>query len=75
MLLTDEVNWTLGDFMAAILLISSGILVYEIGRIIIVSKKARVVLVVAITIVLLLIWAELAVGILDSLFQVRKPNQ
>lgn len=64
----DEVDWKIGDFIVmSILLLSAG-LAYEF-----IAKKMsttayRVAVAIAIGIVFLLIWAELAVGIFGSPF-------
>jgi hypothetical protein len=60
---TDEVNWTLPDFIiAGVLLIGTG-LIFEL----VIRKtkqiKYRIAINVALLIFFLLIWAELAVGI------------
>ncbi len=63
---TNEVNWNLADFIvAAILLLSTG---FTIEFIIIKVKKSkyRIALSLAAVIMLLLIWAELAVGIFGT---------
>ena len=60
---TAEVNWTLFDFLvAAVLLLSAGFILEFILRKV-KNLSNRIVLVVALLITLLLIWAELAVGI------------
>jgi peptidoglycan/LPS O-acetylase OafA/YrhL len=65
---TDEVKWTLFDFIAAaVLLFGAGLLCELILR----NIKApglRIILCVVLLILLLLIWAELAVGIFGSKF-------
>ena len=64
----DEVDWKIGDFIVmGILLLSAG-LAYEL-----IAKKMsttayRVAVAIAIGIVFLLIWAELAVGIFGASF-------
>ena len=67
MQLTDEVTWTLFDFVVmGILLLSTGLLCELIIRK--VSKtKHRIVLCVALLGVFLLVWAELSVGIFGTL--------
>ena len=63
---TNEVNWNLADFIvAAILLLSTG---FAIDFIIVKVKKAkyRIALSLAVVMMLLLIWAELAVGIIGT---------
>lgn len=65
---TDEVNWTIGEFLIA------GILIFEVGLMINYTnrraKKSRMRLLfyIVIAIVLILIWAELGVGILGTPF-------
>ncbi len=63
---TDEVNWNLFDFvLAGILLIGSG-LVFEIIIRKVKSRKYRIVLGMILLFLLLLIWAEIAVGIFGT---------
>ena len=65
---TDEVNWTFLDFVVAgILLIGTG-LICEFSLRKIKKMKYRIAIIIAILLVLLLIWAELAVGIFGSPF-------
>jgi len=60
---TDEVNWTLFDFViAGILLLGTGILC-ELAIRKINKSKYRIAACAGILVLLLLIWAELAVGI------------
>ena len=65
---TDEVKWTLLDFIVAgILLLSTGFIID------LVIKKVkninyRIAITIALLILLLLIWAELAVGIFGTPF-------
>ncbi len=63
---TDEVNWTLSDFVtAAVLLFGTGLLCELVLRK--VTKPGyRIAIVIAILAALLIIWAELAVGILGT---------
>jgi uncharacterized membrane protein YfcA len=65
---TEEVNWTLADFaVMGALLLGTGLL----GELMIrkVSKtKHRIALGVALLVVFLLVWAELAVGIFGTPF-------
>ena len=65
---TDEVNWTLSDFVAAgVLLLGTGLMCELVMRK--VKKiKYRIAICVALLAVLLLIWLELAVGIFGSPF-------
>ena len=65
---TDEVNWTLSDFVVAgVLLLGTGLMcelaIRKINKI-----KNRVAICAALLVVLLLIWAELAVGIFGTPF-------
>ena len=66
MQLTDEVNWTLFDFIVAgILLLTTGIMcelvIRKVNKI-----EHRIAICLAILAALLLIWAELAVGIFGT---------
>jgi peptidoglycan/LPS O-acetylase OafA/YrhL len=65
---TDEVKWTLFDFIvAAVLLLGTGLICDLVIRK--VNKtKFRIAICVALFAMLLLIWAELAVGILGTPF-------
>jgi len=65
---TDEVNWTLFDFVvAATLLLGTGLMcelvIRKINKI-----KHRIVLCIVILAAFLIIWAELAVGIFGTPF-------
>ena len=65
---TDAVKWTLLDFIVAtVLLGGTGIICNLVIRKV-KKTKFRIVLCVAILVMLLLIWAELAVGILGIPF-------
>jgi peptidoglycan/LPS O-acetylase OafA/YrhL len=60
---TDEVNWSLFDFIAAwILLTGSGLLCELVIRKVH-KKRLRIAICTAVILILLFIWAELAVGI------------
>lgn len=62
---TEEVNWTLLDFIAAgVLLLGAGLMCELVLRKVR-KAKHRIVICIAILTTLLLIWAELAVGIFD----------
>ncbi|MGO4819139.1 hypothetical protein [Flavobacterium sp. W22_SRS_FP1] len=63
MQLTDEVNWTLQDFIvAAALLLGTGLLCeFTLKKV--KQPKYRIAICLAFLLLLLLIWAELAVGI------------
>ncbi len=65
---TDEVNWKIGDFIVMGILLFSAGLAYELIAKKISNTVYRVAVVVAIGIVFLLIWAELAVGIFGTPF-------
>ena len=63
---TNEVDWTPFDFIVAgILLLGTGLIFNLVVRKI-KNIKYRIAICVALLIVLLLIWAELAVGIFDT---------
>ena len=63
---SNEVNWTLSDFVvAAILLFGTGLLLELVLRKI-KNTKNRVILAAIIIVLLLIIWIELAVGIFGS---------
>ena len=63
---TDEVMWTLSDFViAAVLLLSTGLAIDLIIREV-KSTKYQIALSLTIIVILFLIWAELAVGILGT---------
>jgi hypothetical protein len=65
---TNEVDWTLSDFVTAgVLLLSTGLAIELVIR----NLKAgalRTIVLVVILLVLFLIWAELAVGIFGTPF-------
>jgi hypothetical protein len=68
---TDELKWTLSDFVAAgVLLLCTGIMCELIIRKV-KKLKYRIAICAAILLVLLLTWAELAVGIFGSPFAGR----
>ena len=63
---TEEVNWTISDFLVmGILLFTT---VFTIGFVLKKFKtlKSRLILIVGIVVLLALVWAELAVGIFGS---------
>jgi len=65
---TNEVNWTLMDFIiAGFLLLGTGIMC-EIVLKKITNIKYRIVVCVLLILIFLLIWAELAVGIIGTPF-------
>lgn len=62
---TTEVDWTTGDFVAAaILLIGTGSL-YAIMLWLVGNSRARLAAGILLTLALLAVWVELAVGIFD----------
>ena len=63
---TEEVQWTLTDFISAYALLYGTGLFYELIITKIKKRKYRIFLTLAITIALLLIWLELAVGIFGT---------
>ena len=64
---TNQVKWTLSDFVAmGVLLLGAGLMCELVMRKI-KKIKYRIAIVVAILVALLLIWAELAVGIFGTL--------
>jgi hypothetical protein len=64
----DEVDWKLDDFIAmGILLLSAG-LAYELLAKKMTTAACRVAVAIAIGIVFLIIWAELAVGVFGTPF-------
>ena len=65
---TDEVNWTLFDFIVGgVLLFGTGILCELVMRVI-KKMEYRVVFCVALLAALLLVWIELAVGVFGTPF-------
>ena len=65
---TTEVNWTIFDFMvASALLLGTGLLCEFVLRMVNHSKY-RIAIILAILVALVLVWAELAVGIFSSPF-------
>ena len=68
MLFSKEVKWTLFDFVSmGVLILGLGIMIELVLRI--VNKKAvRIILIGTVILLLLLTWAELAVGIFGTPF-------
>jgi peptidoglycan/LPS O-acetylase OafA/YrhL len=65
---TNEVNWSLFDFIAmGILLLSTGLLIDLVLRKI-TKTKQRILLIIVVIGVFLIVWAELAVGIFGTPF-------
>ena len=68
MLFTNEINWTLSDFIVAgILLIGTG-LICEFAIRKLTKPKYRITACIIILIIFMLIWGELAVGIFGTPF-------
>ena len=63
---TNEVNWSLFDFIAAGILLLGTSLAIEFVLQKVKSRKNRILILGIIIILLLLLWAELAVGIFGS---------
>ncbi|MEZ4857997.1 MAG: hypothetical protein R2781_04240 [Flavobacteriaceae bacterium] len=63
---SEEVNWTLSDFLVAGILLYSSSLLCELILRKVKKRTLRIALCGALLIVLLLIWAEMAVGIFGS---------
>ena len=65
---TNEVNWTLSDFIVAgILLFGTGIAIEVIARNI-KDRKTKIGVLIALSILFFLVWVELAVGIFNKPF-------
>lgn len=62
---TTEVNWGAEDFVAAAILLGGTGLALETAARVLVDPRKRTVAAVAIIGLLLLVWAELAVGLFD----------
>lgn len=65
---TSEVNWTTIDFVIAGILLLGVWLIFETIVRLIKNKKFQIALIVALFIVFILVWIELAVGIFGSPF-------
>jgi hypothetical protein len=65
---TDEVVWTLSDFVVAGSLLFGSSLIYVVGTRKIRSTKSRLVVGLIVAAVLLVVWAELAVGVFGTPF-------
>jgi hypothetical protein len=63
---TNEVNWNMSDFIVAALLLLGAVFTYELISRKVTGSKNRTILSVALLIIFLLIWAELAVGIFGT---------
>jgi hypothetical protein len=65
---TREVNWTVGDFVVAgVVLMGTGLL-FDLAARKIQTRRARLITIGAIALGFLFVWAELAVGIVGSPF-------
>jgi len=68
MQLTDQVNWTLFDFVVAgVLLMGTGLMCELVMRKVS-STRYRIIICAVILVILLLIWIELAVGLFGTAF-------
>ena len=65
---TNEVNWTLGDFVIAGVLLSGAGLLCEFILRKVNKPNYRIISYVTVLIVFLLIWAQLSVGLFGTLF-------
>lgn len=63
---TDEVNWTIRDFIVAAIILSGTGFLFEVVVRNVTNTKYRLVLLLTILVGLVLLWAELAVGIFGS---------
>lgn len=66
MQLTNEVNWTISDFLVMGILLFSTVFTIDFVLKKVKTLKSRLILIFAIVILLVLVWAELAVGIVGS---------
>jgi hypothetical protein len=63
---TDDVNWSLFDFIAAgVLLLGTG-LVFEIVMSKVPKRSHRIVICLVLLMLLVLVWAELAIGVFGT---------
>jgi uncharacterized membrane protein YfcA len=67
-LITDEVRWNTFDFVLMDLMIFSSVLLGVTFQKKIKNPKKRILVMIILLLLFLLIWAELAVGIFDTLF-------
>ena len=68
MLFKDEVRWSTFDFVLMDLMIFSSVLLGVTFQKKIKNPKKRILVMIILLLLFLLIWAELAVGIFDTLF-------
>ena len=66
--ISDEFDWNIFDFIVLIIMMIFTAALFEIVSRIIKTKKNQKILFIFIVIILLLIWAELGVGIFNSPF-------
>ncbi|WP_312422189.1 hypothetical protein [Epilithonimonas sp.] len=66
MQLTNEVNWTISDFLVMGILLFSTVFTIDFVLKKVKTLKSRLIVIFAIVILLVLVWAELAVGIFGS---------
>ena len=66
MQLTNEVNWTISDFLVMGILLFSTVFTIDFVLKKVKTLKSRLIVIFAIVILLDLVWAELAVGIVGS---------
>ena len=66
--ISDEFDWDVFDFIVLIIMMIFTAALFEIATRIAKTKKNQKILFILITIIFLLIWAELGVGIFDSPF-------
>jgi hypothetical protein len=64
---SDEVNWTVFDFMAMALLLSLVAILIEITLRLKIIMNYKIILFLSIVAFFFLLWAELAVGLFDSM--------
>ena len=63
---TEEVNWTISDFLVMGILLFSTVFTMDFVLKKVKTLKSRLIVIFAIVILLVLVWAELAVGIVGS---------
>jgi len=66
--ISDEFDWNIFDFIVLIIMMIFTAALFEIATRTAKTKKNQKILFILITIIFLLIWAELGVGIFDSPF-------
>ena len=63
---TKEVNWTISDFLVMGILLFTTVFTIDFVLKKLKTLKSRLILIVGIVVLLALVWAELAVGIVGS---------